>query len=682
MITLTIDGKEVSVEPGSTILQACRKLGVEIPVFCYHDRLTVAGNCRMCLVDVEKSPKPVASCSMPVMEGMVVSTTSKQTIDARKGTLEFLLINHPLDCPICDQGGECDLQDITVNYGCGKSRYEMNKRAVTDKYMGPLVKTIMTRCIHCTRCVRFSEEIAGVEEIGILGRGEHAEITSYLEHSLKSELSGNVIDLCPVGALTSKPYAFHGRPWELKHTPTIGVHDALGSHIRLDHAHKEVMRVLPRECNEINEEWLDDRTRFGYDGLNRQRIDKPYIRINGKLKASTWGQAFEHIGKELHKKKPSEIAALSGDLADCESQLLLRNLLNGLKSNQYDCRPADVFLPTAQPSHFLFNSKIAGINDMDVLLLVGTNTRHDAALLNARIGQQVRKGKLIVGLIGPKQDLTFNYEHIGEGAADLTKLIDAKSPFSNILKNATRPGLIIGLDALKNRDAPAILEACQTLAHTYGILTPDWQGLNILHKHANTVGGMLLNFTYDDEKGTANLLDKSQKGKVTFLYLLNFDRLPKDYDKQCFIVYQGHHGDEAAQLADVILPGATYVEKNATYVNMEGRVQRTVKALDCVGDAKEDWRIVRALAEHLAIDLKVNTAEQLQSLLESEHPAFKAGHVSLSTWKDFKSKVPQRLTSKPFIIDHDTYYMNDVILKHSPTMAKCLKEISGAKVAA
>ncbi len=494
MISLTIDDQKISVEPGTTILQACRQLNIEIPVFCYHDRLSIAGNCRMCLVEVEKSPKPVASCAMPASEGMVVHTQSKQTHKARQGNLEFLLINHPLDCPICDQGGECDLQDITINYGAGKSRFDLNKRAVTDKYMGPLVKTVMTRCIHCTRCIRFAQEIGGIDEIGIVGRGEHAEITSYLEQSLQSELSGNVIDLCPVGALTSKPYAFHGRPWELKHTNSIGVHDAMGSHIRLDHAHQQIMRVVPRACESINQEWLDDRTRFSYDGLTLQRLDKPYVRVNGKLKEASWKQAFGRISEALHKQKSSQVAAIAGDLADVESMFLLKKLMENIGSKSYDCRPLGVKLPYSFNGHFLTNTRISGFDHVDTLLIINSYVREEAPLLNARIGQRVRSGQLTVGYIGPKVDLTYEYIHLGDTPDALTNL---DSAFAKRMAQAQHPALILGLEALKRRDGDAIFEKAQTIAHTYKVIRPDWNGFNIIHQHASTVGGMAIGFAHE-----------------------------------------------------------------------------------------------------------------------------------------------------------------------------------------
>ncbi len=676
MIKLTINKQTIEVEPGTTILQACEQLEVEIPVFCYHARLSIAGNCRMCLVEVEKTAKPVASCAMPVSEGMVVHTDSPMVEKARKGNLEFLLINHPLDCPICDQGGECDLQDITMAYGSGESRFDLNKRAVNDKYMGPLIKTVMTRCIHCTRCVRFANEVAGSPELGTTGRGEHMEITSYLENAVSSELSGNMIDLCPVGALTSKPYAFHGRSWELTKTESIDVLDAVGSNIRIDSRGREIMRILPRLNEDINEEWISDRTRFAYDGLKRQRLDQPYRRIDGKLQPCTWDEAFATIKEKLETAKGSEIAALAGDMVDCESMLSLKELMLSLGSPHIDCRQDGSSLSTSSRSHYIMNTPIARIEESDCILLIGTNPRHEAPIVNARIRKRYLQGGLSIGLIGSPIDLSYKYENLGE-----TPEVLESDPFSNALKKAKRPMMILGQAVFNRPDTLAILGAIQKLIKKYQFIQEDWNGYNVLHTAAARVGGLDLGFVpQQDGLSTKEILKACQKDKIKVIYLLGVDEISMDQLGSAFVIYQGHHGDAGAHRADVILPGATYTEKTATYVNTEGRVQTARQALPPPGDAKEDWRIIRALSEVVGYTLPYNTWDDIQLALIKGHPAFASrGVIVSSKWEDFAQSKNSLIEAAPFHLPISNFYMTDVISRHSANMVACVQEITQGK---
>ncbi len=675
MIKLTINNHTIEVEQGTTILQACEQLNVEVPVFCYHSRLSIAGNCRMCLVEVEKTSKPVASCAMPVTEGMVVHTDSPMVEKARKGNLEFLLINHPLDCPICDQGGECDLQDITMAYGSGESRFDLNKRAVSDKYMGPLIKTVMTRCIHCTRCVRFADEVAGSHELGTTGRGEHMEITSYLETAVSSELSGNMIDLCPVGALTNKPYAFHGRSWELTKTESIDVMDAVGSNIRIDSRGREVMRILPRLNEDINEEWISDRTRFAYDGLKRQRLDQPYRRVDGKLTPCTWDEAFAVIKEKLAAVKGSEIAAIAGDLADCESMLTLKELMLALKSPHLDCRQDGTMISTASRSHYIMNTPIARIEESDCILLIGTNPRHEAPIVNARIRKRYLKGHISIGLIGQPVDLSYKYDHLGETPDVLS------SSFKDALKKAERPMIILGQAVFNRPDTTAILAAIQQLIKKYKFIQDDWNGYNVLHIAAARVGGLDVGFVpQKDGLATKEILKACQKNKIKVLYLLGADEIPMDQLGSAFVIYQGHHGDAGANRADVILPGAAYTEKMATYVNTEGRVQTAQQALTPPGEAKEDWKIIRALSEAIGHTLSYNTWEDIQSALTKIHPAFASrGEIIASEWQDFDTANSSSIEATPFNLPISNFYMTDVISRHSANMVACVQEITQGK---
>lgn len=676
MVKLTIDGKSIEVEPGTTILSACEQLAIEIPVFCYHPGLSIAGNCRMCLVEVDKVSKPVASCAMPVSEGMVVHTRSSMVEKSRESNLEFLLINHPLDCPICDQGGECDLQDITMAYGRGESRFELNKRAVKDKYMGPLIKTNMTRCIHCTRCIRFADEIAGVSEIGTLGRGENVEITS-LENAIRSELSGNLIDICPVGALTSKPYAFHGRSWELTKTESIDVLDAVGSNIRIDTRGREVMRILPRLNEDINEGWISDRTRFAYDGLKYQRLDTPYMRTQGKLKPATWDEVFQAIHDKLKTTQGTEIAAIAGNLADCESMLALKDLMTKLGSPHLDCRQDRCIIPYDDRCHYIMNTGISQIEYSDCILLIGTNPRHEAPLINAGIRKAYLKSNASIGVIGPKMDLNYPHDRIGELPSSLEETLTGSHSFTKKLKDAKKPILIIGQAVFKHVDKGAILYTVQKLLESYKFIQNDWNGYNVLHTAAARVGALDIGFVpQKNGLDIASILEACQKGKIKVLYLLGADELPMDELGDTFVIYQGHHGDKGAHRADVILPGCAYTEKTATYVNTEGRAQLAIQAVPPPGEAKEDWVIINALCASMGYHPNYNTWDEIQTALRKIHPAFeKKDERVKENWKAFKCAVKTTYSNEPFVMPIQNFYMNDSITRHSANMAACVQEI-------
>ncbi|HEX9446545.1 MAG TPA: NADH-quinone oxidoreductase subunit NuoG, partial [Dongiaceae bacterium] len=571
--------------------------GKEIPRFCYHERLSVAGNCRMCLVEQEKAPKPIASCAMPVADGMVIKTDTPLVKKARQGVMEFLLINHPLDCPICDQGGECDLQDQAVAYGKHSSRYHENKRAVPDKNFGPLIKTIMTRCIQCTRCVRFATEVAGVEVLGATGRGEHMEVGTYVEKTIASELSGNLIDICPVGALTSKPYAFAARPWELQKTESVDVLDAVGTNIRVDTRGREVLRILPRVNEAVNEEWMADKGRYACDGLLRQRLDRPYVRVNGKLQPASWQQAFDAIAAKVTATDGSKIAAIAGDLNDAESMLALKDLVQSLGSTNLDCRQDGAAIDTAARVSYLFNSGIAGIDKADAILIIGSNIRWEAPIINSRIRKRYLKGGLKMAVIGDKADLTYPYEHLGQGPDVLQQIAAGTHPFAEVLKNAKTPMLILGVGALARVDGAAILGLARKAAETLNLVRPDWNGFNLLHTAAARVGALELGFVPGTGgRDVRGIMDGAQRGEIEIVYLLGADEIDMNRLGQAFVIYQGHHGDAGAHRADVVLPGAAYTEKDGTYMNTEGRTQLGQRAAFPPGEAKEDWAILRALS--------------------------------------------------------------------------------------
>ncbi|HXV25515.1 MAG TPA: NADH-quinone oxidoreductase subunit NuoG [Alphaproteobacteria bacterium] len=675
MPKVTIDGREIEVPAGITVIQACEIAGIEIPRFCYHERLSVAGNCRMCLVQMEvpKSPKPIASCAMPVADKMVIRTDTDMVHKARRGVMEFLLINHPLDCPICDQGGECDLQDQAMAYGFDRSRFRENKRAVPEKYLGPLVKTYMTRCIHCTRCVRFATEVAGVEELGAVHRGEHMEITSYVERALTSELSGNIIDLCPVGALTSKPYAFIARPWELTKTESIDVHDAVGANVRIDARGREVVRVLPRTNEDVNEEWLADKGRFAYDGLKRQRLDRCFIRVEGRLRPATWTEAFETIAVRLSGVPGARMAAIAGDLADVEGMYALKGMMAALGSPHLDCRQDGAALDPRVRGSYVFNSTIAGIEKADACLLIGTNPRWEAPLINARLRKRWLTGGLRVGSIGPELDLTYPVERLGADPQTLSKVAAGAHSFASLLGEAKRPMLILGQGALARPDGWSILKLAHDIAQRCGLVKPEegWNGFNVLHMAAARVGGLDLGFVpaaggFD----TAGILAGAERDEIELVFLLGADELPMERLGKAFVVYQGHHGDAGAHRADVILPGAAYTEKNGTYVNTEGRVQQAVAAMFPLGEAREDWKILRALSERLGHRLAYDSLRALRRSLYDEIPHMaRIGQIEPTPMGKFGHDG--KLDPTPFRSPIQNYYMTDPISRASETMAKC-----------
>jgi NADH-quinone oxidoreductase subunit G len=698
---LVVDGVEVEVPKSYTLLQACEAAGAEIPRFCYHERLSVAGNCRMCLVDWVGAPKPIASCAQtvgdmrPNPDGTPprVETKSPRAIKARNGVMEFLLINHPLDCPICDQGGECDLQDQAMGYGRAGSRYEENKRAVDDKYMGPLVKTIMTRCIQCTRCVRFISEVAGVDEIGLANRGEDAEITTYLERSLTSELSGNVIDLCPVGALTSKPYAFNARPWELRKTESIDVMDAMGAAIRVDARGPTVMRILPRINEEINEEWLSDKSRFVWDGLGRQRLDKPYIRENGKLKAVTWGEALNAAAAAL-KAPADQIGVIAGDLADAEGMKATMDLASSLGVKSIDCRQDGAKLGLAADGSklpresWLFNSTIMGIDEADAILLIGANPRKEAPVLNARIRKVWSRSTMTIGLIGERVDLTYDYRYLGAGPDSLSDLKAGNAMFDDLAK-AKRPMIIVGQGALAREDGAAVLHAASALAAAVGAFKPEegWNGFNVLHTAAARVGGLDLGFlptSFGKDGGgkdVAGILAGAASGDIKTVVLLGADEIDAVKLGKATVVYIGSHGDAGAHRADIILPAAAYTEKSATYVNTEGRVQRTARATPPKGDAREDWAILRALSAVVGKTLPYDTLAQVRAKLSADHPTFRGANFAPHT--NTASAAPPygtagSLRSAPIVSTLGAFHLTNPIARASKTMAECAELAAGA----
>jgi len=680
MPKLTIDGNEIEVEAGITVLQACEQAGIEIPRFCYHERLTIAGNCRMCLVEMERSPKPIASCGMPAADGMVIRTNTPEVEKMRQGVMEFLLINHPLDCPICDQGGECDLQDQAMGYGMGLSRYREEKRAVKDKNLGPLIKTVMTRCIHCTRCIRFATEIAGVPELGATGRGEHMEVGTYVEHALTSELSGNMIDLCPVGALTSKPYAFAARSWELTKTESIDVLDATGSNIRVDARGPAVMRILPRLNEDVNEEWISDKTRFACDGLHRQRLDQPYVRRGGKLQPATWDEAFTAAADAIKAANGGEIGAIAGDLADAEAMAVLKDLLGGLGSPHMDCRQDGAKLGGGPRTGYLFNTTIAGIEDADALLLIGANPRLESPIINARIRKRYLMGGFPIGLVGAAADLSYAYDHLGAGGDTLSGLANGEGKFFKALQKAKTPMLILGQGALARPDGAAVLAMARKIAEDTGIAGAgaDWNGFNVLHTAAARVGGLDLGFLPGaGGKNTGEIVAAAGNGEIKVVYLLGADEIDMAALGRAFVIYQGHHGDAGAHRADVVFPGAAYTEKNATYVNTEGRVQQTRLAVHPPGEAREDWKIIRALSEFLDAPLKMNTIEHVRARMTEINDVFAggAGEVKPAPWAEFGEAG--KLNPAPFTSPITNFYMTDPISRTSVTMAECAKTLNG-----
>ncbi|WP_298305019.1 NADH-quinone oxidoreductase subunit NuoG [uncultured Erythrobacter sp.] len=660
MPKVTVDGQEIEVPQGATVLQACEEAGKEIPRFCYHERLSIAGNCRMCLVEVKPGPpKPQASCALPATEGQEIRTDSAMVKKAREGVMEFLLINHPLDCPICDQGGECDLQDQSMTYGKGASRTSENKRAVSEKYMGPLIKTVMTRCIHCTRCVRFSEEIAGVDEIGALYRGEDMQITTYLEQAAAHELSANVIDLCPVGALTSRPYAFEARPWELKRTLSIDVSDAVGANISLHSKGREVMRALPRVNDDVNEEWLSDKARYQVDGLTKRRLDRVFVRKDGKLAASDWNEAFGTVASALEADK-SSVAAVAGDMVDCETMFAAKALLKACGSTLLEGRQTGMTYDVSNLAAVNFNSGLAGIETADCILIVGSHIRWEAALVNARIRKAVKAGAKVF-VVGPEWETTYPAEFLGE---DLKVLNRVPKALGDAMKAAERPAVILGGAAL----AAGALGAALKLVDKFGLVKDGWNGFNVLHMSAARMGGLMLG--YAAEGGMADIA--AAKPKV--LFSLGADEMDYAAFEGSLKVYIGHHGDKGAHNADIILPAASYAEKDGTYVNTEGRVQFAEKAVFAPGDAREDWTILRALADAIGVSVGFDSFEQLQGAMIAEVPAL--GEEALADYgalpkADSKAKVEGVSSAYPV----KDFYLTNPIARASAVMQQCSAEL-------
>jgi len=686
MAKIIVDDIELDVPPEYTLLQAAEQAGAEIPRFCFHERLSIAGNCRMCLVEVKGTPKPIASCAMAVKdlrpgpngEPPVVSTRSPFVRKAREGVMEFLLINHPLDCPICDQGGECDLQDQAMAYGSDSSRFAENKRAVEDKYIGPLVKTVMTRCIQCTRCVRFTTEVAGVPDLGSIGRGEDMEITTYLEQAMRSELQGNVIDLCPVGALTSKPYAFQARPWELSKTETVDVMDAVGSAIRVDSRGREVLRILPRMHDDVNEEWISDKTRFVWDGLRTQRLDRPYVRKKGRLQPATWSEAFAAIAAKMKKVDPARVGAIVGDLAAVEETFALKDLMARLGVANIDCRQDGAALdPALGRASYIFNATIAGIEDADAIIMVGTNPRWEASVLNARIRKRWRQGDLPVGLIGTPADLTYDHDYLGAGPDTLADLAAGKLPFNDKLKNAKKPLLIVGQGALRGPNGAAVLALAAQAAQAIGAVSAEWNGFSVLHTAASRVGALDLGFV--PGKGGLDVAGMLQPGALDVLFLLGADEI--EVPAGAFVVYQGTHGDRGAHRADVILPGAAYPEKAATWVNTEGRVQMGSRATFPPGEAREDWAILRALSDVLGQKLPYDSAAELRRALYAVHPHMAAidrvtpsDSAAVATLASKARKISGAAPFEPAVTD---FYLTNPVARASAIMAEMSALSSG-----
>ena len=656
MPKVKVDGVEIEVPQGATVLQACELAGKEIPRFCYHERLSIAGNCRMCLVEVKPGPpKPQASCALPAADNQEIFTTTPMVKNAREGMMEFLLINHPLDCPICDQGGECDLQDQSIAYGRGHSRYTENKRAVTEKYMGPIVKTVMTRCIQCTRCIRFAEEVAGVEEIGAIYRGENMQITSYLEEAVTSELSGNVVDLCPVGALTSKPYAFEARPWELRKTLTIDVMDAVGTNIRLDSRGRQVLRCVPRINEDVNEEWATDKTRHAVDGLVRKRLDRPYVRQGGKLVPATWDQAFASIAAV---DAGSSVAAIAGDLVDCETMYAAKALVNAMGSSLLEGRQTGMDYDTSSLAAVNFNTTIAGTEDADAILLVGTNLRWEAPLVNTRVRKAIKKGAKIFA-IGPETDLTYKLDWLGD---DLAVLGDLPEAVTKAFGDAKKPMVIVGGAALKGGHGAAL-----ALVETLDLVRDGWNGFNVVHFSAARMGGLMLGFAQGG--GIADVA--AAKPKLGFF--LGADEVDYSTFADTFKVFVGHHGDKGAHHADVILPGATYAEKSGTWVNLEGRVQRGERAVFPPGDAREDWSIFRALSEVLGHVLPFDSLAGLREEMATAVPALREPGLATFDWipPSLDAKGEGVLAGYPI----KDFYLTNAICRASPTMQRCSAEL-------
>ena len=677
-ITIKVNDKDYQVPKGVTLIQALEYAGFEIPRFCYHDRLSVAGNCRMCLVEmIGGPPKPIASCATSVAEGMKIRTDSQMVKKAREGVMEFLLINHPLDCPICDQGGECDLQDQAMSYGKNVSSYNEPKRAVTNKEFGPLISTTMTRCIHCTRCIRFAEEVAGTPVIGSIGRGEDMEVSTYVGKTINSEMSGNLVDICPVGALTSKPYAFKARPWELEKTESIDVHDACGSNIRIDSRAREVVRVLPVLNEDINEEWIGDKTRFSYDGLTRQRLDRPFVKVKGKFEEISWERIMQVISENIKaakSKKTHRIAALAGDLVDVESAYLLKKIMQSLGSASYDCRPENSVLKNIYRSDYIFNTEIANVENADLCLLIGVNPRSEAAILNNRILKAVNHNNCVVGYIGEKVNLNYDFVDLGSSSSVLEQLANNSHEFCKELNKAKNPIIIVGEGALCRQDSNAIMKYAKIISENYNIISDEKCNFNILHNAAGRVGAIDVGFL-PEKSGldTKDMMKFGEIGEIDILFLLGYDQPNIAKVKNAITIYIGSHGDHGAQNADIILPAAAYTEKSSIYVNTEGRVQSTNKAVPVVGEAKEDWEILNEILFQIT-DTKFYNKNELYQEIFSKFPHLNDRENLLKENK--LSDYVGQLSTKLFEHFVRNYYMTNPISRSSTIMANCTKEFS------
>ena len=661
MLKVKVNDIDLEVEEGLTVLQACEQAGAEIPRFCYHEKLSIAGNCRMCLVEIEKSPKPVASCAMPVTNGMNIKTNTEFVEKARKGVMEFLLANHPLDCPVCDQGGECDLQDQSMFYGVDKSRYKENKRSVPEKYMGPLIKTQMTRCIHCTRCIRFATEVAGVPELGAIGRGEDMQISTYLEKSMESELSANVIDLCPVGALTSKPYVFEARPWELKKTESIDVMDAVGSNIRIDTYGWEVKRVLPRVNEDINGEWISDKTRYSCDGLKNQRLDTPYIKEDNKFKKSSWDEAYNKIAEKIKNTSSDKIAGFIGDLTNMETSYMAKEFFNQtIKSNNLESRDDNYFVDINNRENYIFNSRLNGIDESDLIVLIGTNPRYEATILNSRIRNVFLKNKCEIYSFGNLGDLTYDYEIIENNTSKLKEILDGTSSITKKIENSKKPIFIFGQSFFKLRSSNFLLEGLKKYLLSQNKINENWNPINILSRHASTVGSYDLNIVSGDINSN-EVLKKTLNNEFEVIFLIGNDNLELK-KKNEFIIYIGSHGDKGAEFSDVILPGAAYTEQDAHYTNLEGQIQKAYQATYPPGDAKEDWEIFNNLSTYIKRKTIFNTKDNMISDM-LDFIKKKKDNKSLGINKSFHNEK--------IITDYLDYYYSNVVSRASKTMTEC-----------
>jgi NADH-quinone oxidoreductase subunit G len=670
MLKLKVNEIDVEIEEGLTVLQACEHAGVEIPRFCYHEKLSIAGNCRMCLVEMEKSPKPIASCAMPAAEGMVIKTNTEKIKKSRKGVMEFLLANHPLDCPVCDQGGECDLQDQSMFYGIDKSRFIENKRDVPEKYMGPLVKTQMTRCIHCTRCIRFATEVAGVPELGAIGRGENMQITTYLEETMKSEMSGNVVDLCPVGALTSKPYIFEARPWELKNTESIDVMDAVGSNIRIDTYGWEVKRVLPRTNEKINEEWISDKTRHACDGLKNQRLDTPYIKRKNKFNKVSWTDVYNKIFEKISNTPADKIAGITGDMTNMETLFAIKEFFEKtIKSKNLDSRTENYYVNSSNRSNYIFNSKIEGIEEADLIILIGTNPRYEATILNSRIRKARMKNNIDIISIGDVGDLTYPYSVLDNSTKNIKDIVNNTHKLSEKINKSKKPMIIIGQSIFKLNSSPYILEELKKYLSINNKINKDWNALNILSNNASTVGSYDLEIL-SSKNGKNITLERIKKNEFDVIFLFGQENLKFNKNNE-FIIYVGSHGDHGADMADIILPGAAYTEQDGYFTNLEGKIQKAYKASYPPGDAKEDWKVVNELSASLKRKhLYSNKQELINSMLN---------YLKLHGDKKEFDIPKYEFVEERICVDDLDYYHSNSIARASKTMAECKNLITKVK---